>query len=200
MGVQGGSICSDSSSSGEAGQASFGVFVCILSPLVARLRWSTPPSISWCMALTSSRTIRCTSAASSSSWAGSSFTGASRSWSALWSAGGRWLCWWCCGRSANWRRDLARLICATSTAYHGGWARGAADVLVSNSIHLHRLIKSAAQVLISLYTSNVFIEKSLDSRTDTSILSQVSNIFEDVLERARKRATQPKNTLRGGSA
>jgi len=111
-----------SSSSGEAGQASFGVFICTLSPLVAPLRWSTPQSTSWCMALTSSRAIQCTSAA----W--SSFTVASQSWSALWSSGGMWLCWWCRGRSANWRRDLARLICNTRTAYHGGWARGAADV------------------------------------------------------------------------
>src|SRR5712692_596326 len=50
-----------------------------------------------------------------------------------------WLFWWCRGRSANWRRDWARRICDTRTAYHGGWARGAADALASNSIHLRRL-------------------------------------------------------------
>ncbi len=49
---------------------------------------------------------------------------ASRSWSALWSSGGVWLCWWCRGRSANWRRDLARPISDTRTACHVGWANG----------------------------------------------------------------------------
>src|SRR5712692_10301197 len=42
-----------------------------------------------------------------------------------------WLCWWCRGGSANWRRDLARPICDTRTPCHVGWARLAADVLAS---------------------------------------------------------------------
>ncbi len=95
---------------------------------------------------TSSRAIPCTSAAWSSGWAGSSFTGASRSWSALWSAGGMWLFWWCRGRSANWRRDLARRICATSTASHGGWARGAAD---GRGFQLHPSASPPNRLIIS---------------------------------------------------